>query len=444
MSRFGTLPRRLVHVVIVLFGITLVTFFLLRLIPGDPALAILGSSYTHTRAVAIDNFLGLNKPIWTQYGQYMDRLFHGNLGFSFFYDQSATAVIGQHVAPTVFLVIYSAVLAALISLPIGFISGTAPRRRGRPDGPRLLHAQLRDASLLARHHLDPDLQRASHIFPISGFGRGFAGHMYYLFLPALTIALGFSTVLVRSLRAATIATLQAEFVDTARMKGIRWSRVLWKHVFRNSVLAVVAVYGVNLAYLIGGTVLVENVFSLPGLGSLLVSSVTDRDYPVVQGVTLLFAVLIVPDQSLHGYRPGGTRSPRRPGDRHMSAMWAASPSELLMQVATKAAGRQRSVARRRLPLIIGLAMLVIAILAAVFAPLLVSQSPTAIDVLHPLSAPFTAGHWLGTDQYGRDLLARILYGGAHRPGDRVRRDHRHARGRHDDRPGGRLSGRQGR
>ncbi|HEX5296878.1 MAG TPA: ABC transporter permease, partial [Streptosporangiaceae bacterium] len=104
---------------------------------------------------------------------------------------------------------------------------------------------------------------------------------------------GFSTVLVRSLRAATIATLQAEFIDTAQMKGIPWSQVLWRHVFRNAVLAVVAVYGVNLAYLISGTVLVENVFALPGLGTLLVSSVADRDYPVVQGVTLLFAVLIV-------------------------------------------------------------------------------------------------------------------------------------------------------
>ena len=119
------------------------------------------------------------------------------------------------------------------------------------------------------------------------------GHLYYLFLPALTIALGFSTVLVRSLRTATITTLQAEFVDTARMKGIRWRQVLRRHVFRNAVLAVVAVYGVNLAYLISGTVLVENVFSLPGLGTLLVNSVSTRDYPVVQGVTLLFAVLIV-------------------------------------------------------------------------------------------------------------------------------------------------------
>jgi peptide/nickel transport system permease protein len=293
VSRFGTLPRRLVHLVILMFGITLVTFFLLRLIPGDPALAILGSSYTHARAVAIDATLGLNKPIWSQYALFMGRLLHGNLGFSFFYGESATTVIGQHIAPTVFLIIYSAVLAAVISFPIGFVSGL--RRGGVVDQAARVFFTLSFAMpafwlgiiliLIFSVHV--------HAFPLSGFGRGFAGHLYYLFLPALTIALGFSTVLVRSLRAATIGTLQSEFVDTARMKGIRWSRVLWRHVFRNAVLAVVAVYGVNLAYLISGTVLVENVFSLPGLGTLLVSSVASRDYPVVQGVTLLFAVLIV-------------------------------------------------------------------------------------------------------------------------------------------------------
>ena len=152
-------PAATRHLVIILFGITLVTFFLLRLIPGDPALAILGSSYTHTRAVAIDNTLGLNKPIWSQYGLFMGRLFHGNLGFSFFYNEPATTVIAQHIWPTVFLIVYSAVLAALISLPIGFRSGL--RRGGvpRPVLPRLLHAQLRDARVLARHHPDPDLQR---------------------------------------------------------------------------------------------------------------------------------------------------------------------------------------------------------------------------------------------------------------------------------------------
>ena len=223
----------------------------------------------------------------------MGRLLHGNLGFSFFYGESATTVIGQHIAPTVFLIVYSAILAALISFPIGFMSGL--RRGGVVDQSSRVFFTLSFAMpafwlgiiliLIFSVHLP--------VFPISGFGRGFGGHVYYLFLPALTIALGFSTVLVRSLRAATISTLQSEFIDTARMKGIRWSQVLRKHVFRNAILAVVAVYGVNLAYLISGTVLVENVFSLPGLGTLLVSSVASRDYPVVQGVTLLFAVLIV-------------------------------------------------------------------------------------------------------------------------------------------------------
>jgi len=282
-----------VHLVVLLFGITLVTFFLLRLIPGDPALAILGSSYTHARATAIDISLGLNKPIWTQYGLFMDRLFHGSLGYSFFYNSPATTVILQHVPPTLFLVVYSAVLAAVISLPLGFISGL--RRGGIVDQSTRVFFTISFAMPAFWLGIILLLVFSVHIqaFPISGFGSGFIGHLYYLFLPALTIALGFSTVLVRSLRASTIATMQAEFVDTARMKGISRARVLRRHVFRNAVLAVVAVYGVNLAYLISGTVLVENVFSLPGLGQLLVNSVSDRDYPVVQGVALLFAVLIV-------------------------------------------------------------------------------------------------------------------------------------------------------
>jgi peptide/nickel transport system permease protein len=293
VSRFGTLPRRLAHLVVILFGITLVTFFLLRLIPGDPALAILGSSYTHQRATAIDASLGLDKPIWTQYGLFMDHLFHGNLGYSYFYNQSATRVIVAHLAPTVFLVTYSAVLAAVISLPLGFISGI--RRGGIVDQSTRVFFTISFAMPAFWLGIIMLLVFSVHLnlFPISGFGSGLAGHLYYLFLPALTIALGFSTVLIRSLRTATISTLQAEFVDTARMKGIAYTKVLRRHVFRVAVLAVVAVYGVNLAYLISGTVLVENVFSLPGLGQLLVNSVANRDYPVVQAVALLFAVLIV-------------------------------------------------------------------------------------------------------------------------------------------------------
>jgi len=286
-------PRRLGHLVLILFGITLVTFFLLRLIPGNPAVAILGNRYTPAAAAAVNHTLGLDRPVWSQYWLFLTHLFQGNLGFSFFYNQPATTVIDQHLQPTLFLVVYSALLAAVISLPIGFVSGL--RRGGFLDQSARVFFTLSFAmpGFWLGIILILLFSVRVHWFPISGYGAGIGGHLYYLFLPALTIALGFSTVLVRSLRTATITTLQAEFIDTARMKGIRWSQVLRRHVFRNAVLAVVAVYGVNLAYLISTTVLVENVFSLPGLGTLLVNSVSSRDYPVVQGVTLLFAVLIV-------------------------------------------------------------------------------------------------------------------------------------------------------
>ena len=286
-------PRRLGHLVLILFGITLVTFFLLRLIPGNPAVAILGNRYTPAAAAAVNHTLGLDRPVWSQYWLFLTHLFQGNLGFSFFYNQPATTVIDQHLQPTLFLVVYSALLAAVISLPIGFVSGL--RRGGFLDQSARVFFTLSFAmpGFWLGIILILLFSVRVHWFPISGYGAGIGGHLYYLFLPALTIALGFSTVLVRSLRTATITTLQAEFIDTARMKGIRWSQVLRRHVFRNAVLAVVAVYGVNLAYLISTTVLVENVFSLPGLGTLLVNSVSSRDYPVVQGVTLLFALLIV-------------------------------------------------------------------------------------------------------------------------------------------------------
>jgi peptide/nickel transport system permease protein len=112
-------------------------------------------------------------------------------------------------------------------------------------------------------------------------------------LPALTIALGFSTILIRTLRSSILAAYSADYVDTARIKGISRTAILVHHVLRNAIVSVVVVFGINLAFLISGTVIIENVFAIPGMGSLLVDSVSTRDYPVVQGVTLLFAVLVV-------------------------------------------------------------------------------------------------------------------------------------------------------
>jgi len=132
-----------------------------------------------------------------------------------------------------------------------------------------------------------------HLFPVNGYGTGFFGHLRYLFLPALTIAVAFSTILVRTLRASTLAVLATDYVDTARIKGISRFAVLRRHVLRNAIVSLVVVFGINLAFLISGTVLIENVFGIPGLGRLLVDSVGTRDYSVVQGTTLIFAFLVV-------------------------------------------------------------------------------------------------------------------------------------------------------
>ena len=277
----------------VLFGITVITFFLLRLIPGDPARQILGQHYTPKAGAELRQALGLNKPLWDQYGLFMKHLFQGNLGESINYREPAATVIFERLPATLFLVAYAALMAAVISIPAGVVS--ALRKGGVFDQIARVWFLIAFAMpgfwlgiilvLIFSIHL--------HLFPVSGYGTGFVGHLHFLFLPAITIALAFSTILVRTLRASTLSVLAADYVDTARIKGISRFAVLRRHVFRNAIVSLVVVFGINLAFLISGTVVIENVFAIPGVGRLLVDSVSTRDYEVVQGTTLVFAVLVV-------------------------------------------------------------------------------------------------------------------------------------------------------
>jgi len=293
MARFSFIGRRLLQLIPVLFGITVITFFLLRLIPGDPALQILGQHYTAAGAVEVRHSLGLDRPLWQQYLLFLQRLFQGDLGDSITFKQSAGSVIAERLPPTLFLVAYAATLAMLVSIPAGVIS--ALRRGGIFDQGARITTLVGFAMppfwlgiiliLIFSVHLQ--------LFPVNGYGKTFVQHLDHLFLPAATIALGFSTIVIRTLRSSTLAALASDYVDTARVKGISRFSVLRRHVLRNAIVSVVVVFGINLAFLISGTVIVENVFGIPGVGTLLVDSVSTRDYPVVQGVTLIFAFLVV-------------------------------------------------------------------------------------------------------------------------------------------------------
>jgi peptide/nickel transport system permease protein len=290
---FTFIGRRLVQAIPVLFGITLVSFFLIHLIPGDPVAAILGNHYNAVTAAALRHALGLDRPIWEQYFIFLGHLAHGNLGQSAYYEQPVAQVIGDRIAPTIWLVIYSGVLAGIISLPLAIVS--ALRNDGVID--QVIRAVFVVAFAMPAFWIGIVLILILSIdirlFPVSGFGNGFTDHLRYLFLPSLTIALAFSSVLIRSLRNGILEVLNEDYIRTAKAKGIARRVIMLRHVLRNALLPTVTIFGINVAFLLGSTVVIENVFAIGGIGQLLVSAILQRDYEVVQGITLLLAAAVV-------------------------------------------------------------------------------------------------------------------------------------------------------
>jgi peptide/nickel transport system permease protein len=293
MGRFGFIGGRLLQMIPVVLGVTIISFFILRLIPGDPAVVMLGTHYTAARAAQLRENLGLNKPIWEQYYLFMKHLFQGNLGVSVYYRLPVSKLIEQRLPVTLWLVGYSTVIAILISIPLATVSAL------RKD--KAVDQGVRSVFLVAFAMpafwvgLVLILVFSLHwqVFPVAGYGDDFWQHLYNLFLPALTIALGFAAILIRTLRNSILNVLDADYVETARAKGLAHMRILHRHVLRNALLSAVTVIGVNLSFLIGSTVVIENVFALPGLGQLLASSIFTRDLSVVEGITLVFGFFVV-------------------------------------------------------------------------------------------------------------------------------------------------------
>lgn len=285
--------RRVWQLLPIMFGVTVVSFILIRIVPGDPATQILGNHYTPAAAKAINHNLGLDRSIPAQYWLYLKSIFSGNFGHSYFYNQSVGDLLSARLPPTLFLVVFAGLLTTAIAVPLGVLSGL--HRGGLIDqGARVFFlVGYALPSFLLGVLLILALGVKLAIFPITGYGDGFVQHVQHLFLPAVTLAVPFSTVLVRSLRSQVIENTDSDYVTTARLKGVPWRDVVRRHVLPNSLLPLIVVFGVNLAFLVGGTVVIENVFSVPGVGSLLVSSVSTRDFPVVQALTLLFAALVL-------------------------------------------------------------------------------------------------------------------------------------------------------
>jgi peptide/nickel transport system permease protein len=293
VNQLSLVGRRLIQLIPVAFGVTLVAFLLIHLIPGDPARTVLGIHATPAAINQLDQEYGLHKSLPSQYWLFLDRLAHGNLGQSLFYGVPARQLIVDRIPATLWLLVYSTVIVIFLSVPLAMIAAS------KKDAAR---DQVVRAVPLLGLGMPPFwigiilvelLALKVKLFPVDGYGSGFTGHLRYMFLPSLTVAIGISPVIIRSLRASMLDVLGADFIVTARSKGIPGRRLFVRHVLRNAVIPTVTVLGLNIGFLVGNTVIIEQVFALPGVGGLMINSIFNRDFPVVQGVTLVFAVLVV-------------------------------------------------------------------------------------------------------------------------------------------------------
>lgn len=293
MSRGRFILRRLVQMVPVLIGITLITFLLIQAIPGDPASIMLGTHARPESIAALEKQLGLDEPLWKQYGLYLRNLLQLDFGDSIKFKVSVASLLSDRLPVTAMLIGWATLLAITISVPLGIISAL------RKDGPfdQFIRATLMITMVMPGFWLGIILLIVFSVrfgwFPVSGYGDGFIDHVHHLFLPGLTIALSFAPFLVRALRTSILESMSADYVRTARAKGLAERAVVYAHVLRNALVPAVTLLGLSVGFLIGSTVIVENVFSLPGAGVLLVQAISARDYPLVQSTTLVFAVLVI-------------------------------------------------------------------------------------------------------------------------------------------------------
>jgi len=290
------IARRILATVPVLVIVAVLVFLLLRLTPGDPAAILAGDAASTDQIAQIRASLGLDRPIPVQFGIWVGHLFSGELGDSFYYKQSVTSLIGQRLEPTLSLAVMTIVIAVLVSVPLGVI---AAWRFGGWFDRALMGFSVMGFSIpvfVLAYILIWIVSVKLGWLPVQGYKRladGFVPYMRHLILPSITLSVIFIALIARVTRASVLEALGEDYIRTARAKGLRESQVLVRHALANAAVPIVTVIGIGIALLIGGVVVTETVYAIPGLGRLTVDAVLARDFPTIQGVILFFSLVYV-------------------------------------------------------------------------------------------------------------------------------------------------------
>ncbi|MDQ8031267.1 peptide ABC transporter [Bordetella genomosp. 1] len=290
------LLNRLLGMVAVMFLVATIVFVILRLISGDPASVMLGPEASQADVAALRAHLGLDRPLPVQYGTWLLQLAQGDLGQSIFLNKPVLAALADRAEPTFWLTLMSLIIASAIALPVGILSAV---KRGTALDQSVLTFSMFTSSVPS-FWLGLILMQIFSVklgwLPVAGYGgpdASLATRLSHLILPAVVLGLVNSALITRFIRASMLDVLRDDYVRTARAKGLPERRVVMKHAVRNALIPILTVLGLTTALLISGAVVTETVFGLPGVGSLVVSAVKRRDYPVIQGALLVIAAIYV-------------------------------------------------------------------------------------------------------------------------------------------------------
>ncbi len=294
MARF--IVRRIINVIPVAFIVLLVTFSLIHIAPGNPAYAILGEQASPAAVKLLDQQMGLNQPLGLQFVEYLRHVVEGNLGYSLLDHQSVASLIVSRLPVTFELAVLAVILSLLIALPAGILAAYRPNTW--IDSVSRVLALVGAAvpnfwlALLLVYIFAVSL----HWFPSLGWiplSQGVASNLWHVILPVVVLALPLVAITSRVLRGELMEVMRLMYIQVARSKGVREWGVVMRHGLRNALIPVVTVVGLQVGGLLGGVVITESIFSLPGMGQLVVDAIFNRDYPVLQGSVLFMALVVL-------------------------------------------------------------------------------------------------------------------------------------------------------
>jgi peptide/nickel transport system permease protein len=284
---------RIIRSVVVAFWVMVIAFSLIRLSPGDPVRMALGADVTEEAVEEFRTQLGLDKNFLTQFWDYFSGILRGDLGYSYFSGRDVTEIVGTHLPVTLMIIFLSILFAAIISIPLALFVATS-----KSNTVNYLFRAFTSISLAI-----PGFFLALmgllvfgvylNIAPAAGYEGSFPGNLKYLWLPALANCGSLVPVLSRVLHSSIVDTLDEEFVETGVIRGVRKGKFYWSYLLRPSLAPTVVLLSYMVGVMIGGTVIMETIFSLPGIGRELITAVDGRDYPVVQSIAMIFGLIVV-------------------------------------------------------------------------------------------------------------------------------------------------------